>query len=60
MQKYIVYDGRANYDPDEAFIMERFEAKSDKQAINDFKDSWEGHDCVLMDSENNMICNETK
>ena len=60
MSDYIVYDGRANYDPDDACIMEVFTAKNDKQAIKEFKDSWEGHDCVLMDSENNLICNETQ
>ena len=59
MECYIVYDGRANYDVDDAAVMEVFSAKSDKQAINDFKDSWEGIDCVLMDAKNNFISNET-
>jgi len=59
MKDYVVYDGRANYDVDRACVMEVFEAKSDDAAIKYLKRDWEGHDCVLMDAENNFISNET-
>lgn len=59
MKDYVIYDGRANYDVDRACVMEVFEAKSDEQAKKYLKRDWEGHDCVLMDAENNFISNET-
>ena len=59
MKDYVIYDGRANYDVDRACVMEVFEAQSDEQAKKYLKRDWEGHDCALMDTENNFISKET-
>lgn len=59
MKEFVVYDGRANYDIDEACIVQVFDATSDESAKEHFKHVWKDIDVVLMDSENNLICNET-
>ena len=59
VKDYFIYDGRANYDVDEACIVQVFDATSDEEAKKHFKHVWEGVDVVLMDSENKFICNET-
>ena len=55
MKTYFLLDGRANYDIEAASVMECFEAKNDIDAKAYVNTHWEDYDCVLCDSEDNIV-----
>lgn len=55
MKDYIVYDGRANVDPDDACILEIFKAKDNEAAKAYFNKEYAGTDSVLCDKSNNVV-----
>ena len=55
MRQFIVYDSRGNYDLANAQIMNTFEAKNSKKAIKLVQKDFKDIDCVLCDSQSNVI-----
>jgi len=52
---YFIMDGRANYDVDAASVLECGSFLSDKDALDYMRENWSGHDCVLVNAENEVI-----
>lgn len=55
MKNYIVYDGRANIDPDDACILEVFKSNDNESAKVYFNKNYANTDSVLCDEENNIV-----
>lgn len=55
MKQYIVYDGRANVDPDDACILEVFPSENDDKAKEYFTRHYKNTDSVLCDEDNNIV-----
>lgn len=55
MNDYVVYDGRANVDPDDACILEAFQAENNEEAKMYFYKEYAGTDAVLCDEQNNIV-----
>ena len=55
MNDYVVYDGRANVDPDDACILEVFQEKDNEAAKKYFSKNYGNTDAVLCDEANNIV-----
>lgn len=56
MANFIVYDGRAKFNFDDACVIDCFEAKDKSEAKRLYiQRGWSGIDSVLADSEQNII-----
>lgn len=58
MNTYIVFDGRAHYNTDDAVVIECFEAKNNEKAKRYFKREYTGFDYVLTDENCNYLYSE--
>lgn len=52
---YIIMDGRANYDPDEAQVIEAFEAPDTAAAVKYMQRNYAGQDVALVDENNELV-----
>lgn len=55
MKNYFILDGRANYDVDEACVIECFEAESNTKALLYLRDNYLGFDYVLTNEKSEVI-----
>lgn len=61
MDAYAIYDGRYNYNPDEALMVEYIGLRmSDDEALKGVRKGWIGVCCVLVNlTTDEIVCNLT-